>query len=439
MWFLIICLLFLLFFVFDREWKYIVIVLGLIFCISLLKTYEINFISSGKYKIYFLSLIGLSYLLVYGMESKRFWDQEILLWMIWFGSSLVILSNHLILTYLALELQTFSVFVLIASRNFSIKSGEGALKYFVLGAISSGLFLLSLVIVYHSCGNLLVYTLNSINYYDSHRLEIYLLLLSMFFKLSFFPVHFWIPDIYEASINRIMAVIGTLPKISVIGFLVELNFSANIILWCALGSMLVGTFGAINQTKLKRLLAYSSITHVGMALMTLGLFSKEHVEPTLLYITIYTVGFLGVVLLMMFYNREKFIYLYDLSGLHQFNVVMAISWSLILLSAGGIPPLSGFLGKWWVIWTMFLNNYIVVMLFSVLLSVISVIYYLRITQLSYFQKNHSYIVWEKVFNKPEVGRFKDLYLGLVFYFVCFLIISPEWLIVFVDYSFIFFF
>ena len=84
-------------------------------------------------------------------------------------------------------------------------------------------------------------------------------------------------------------------------------------------------FGAINQTKLKRLLAYSGITHMGVALMTLGLFSKQHVEPTLLYITIYTVGFLGVVLLMMFYNREKFIYLYDLSGLHQFNVVMAIS------------------------------------------------------------------------------------------------------------------
>lgn len=373
------------------------------------------------------------------MKSEKFWDQEILLWMIWFGSSLVILSNHLILTYLALELQTFSVFVLIASRNFSIKSGEGALKYFVLGAISSGLFLLCLVIVYHTCGNLLVYTLNSINYYDSHKLEIYLLLLSMFFKLSFFPLHFWVPDIYEASTNRVMAIIGTLPKISVIGFLVELNLSSNIILWCALGSMLVGTFGAINQTKLKRLLAYSGISHVGMALITLGLFSKQHVEPTLLYITIYTVGFLGIVLLMVFYNKEKFIYLCDLSGLHQFNVIMAISWSLVLLSTGGIPPLSGFLGKWWVIWTMFSNDYTIVMLFSVSLSVISVIYYLRITQLCYFQKNHSYVVWEKAFNKAEISKFKDLHLGLVFYFICFLIVNPEWLVIFVDHLLISFF
>ena len=430
---------FLLFFTFNREWKYIIIVLGLIFCIGLLKTYEINFVSDGKYKVYFLFLVGLSYFLIYGMKSEEFWDQEILLWMIWFGSSLVILSNHLILTYLALELQTFSLFVLISSRNFSIKSGEGALKYFVLGAISSGLFLLSLAIIYHTRGNLLVYTLNSIDYHNTHKLEIYLLLLSMFFKLSFFPIHFWVPDIYEASTSRIMAIIGTLPKISVIGFLVELNLSSNIILWCALGSMLVGTFGAINQTKLKRLLAYSGISHVGMALITLGLFSKQHVEPILLYTTIYAVGFLGTVLLMVFYNREKFVYLFDLSGLHQFNVVMAISWSLVLLSAGGIPPLSGFLGKWWVVWTMFLSNYIIVMLISVLLSVISIIYYLRITQLCYFQKNHSYIVWERVFNKIEVSKLKDLYLGLIFYFVCFLIISPEWLIVLVDYLLISFF
>ena len=89
--------------------------------------------------------------------------------------------------------------------------------------------------------------------------------------------------------------------------------------------MLVGTFGAINQTKIKRLLAYSGITHMGMALMTLSLFSKQHVEPILLYIIVYIIGFLGIVLLMNFYNKENFSYLYDLSGLHQFNIVVAIS------------------------------------------------------------------------------------------------------------------
>ena len=92
-----------------------------------------------------------------------------------------------------------------------------------------------------------------------------------------------------------------------------------------MGSILVGTFGAMNQSKLKRLLGYSGIAHMGMAVVTLGLFSKEHVEPTLLYIIIYIVGFLVIVLLMEFYSKENFRYLYDLSGFHQFNSILAIS------------------------------------------------------------------------------------------------------------------
>ena len=132
-----------------------------------------------------------------------------------------------------------------------------------------------------------------------------------------------------------MAVVGTLPKVSVFGFILQLNLISNVILWCALGSILGETFGAINQIKLKRLLGYSMITHMGMAIITLSLFSKEHVEPTLLYILIYVIGFLGAALLMKFYIKEKFNYLYHLLGLRQFNVIIAISWSLSLLSAVG--------------------------------------------------------------------------------------------------------
>ena len=228
---------------------------------------------------------------MYNVKSGESWDRELLLWTIWMGLTLVILSDHFTSTYLALALQTFSAFILIATRTASIKSGEGALKYFILGAVSSGLFLLSLVLINHSHGELTISALNSINYYDQYKIQVYLLLLFMFFKLSLFSIYLWVPDIYEACTNCAMAVIGTLPKISVVGFLVELNLNSNIILWWALGSILVGTFVAINQPKVKRLLADSGITHMGMAVMTLGLFSKEHVEPTLLYIFIYVIEF----------------------------------------------------------------------------------------------------------------------------------------------------
>ena len=139
-----------------------------------------------------------------------------------------------------------------------------------------------------------------------------------------------------------MAVVGTLPKVSVLGFILQLNLIYNVILWCALGSILGEAFGAINQNKLKRLLGYSMITHMGMTIIALSLFSKEHVEPTLLYILIYVIGFLGAVLLMEFYNKEKFNYLYHLSGLRQFNVIVAVSWSHSLLSARGYHLCRGF-------------------------------------------------------------------------------------------------
>ena len=126
-------------------------------------------------------------------------------------------------------------------------------------------------------------------------------------------------------INNNWAMAVFLPKKKIVDVLVELNLNSNIILWCVLGSVLVGTFAAINQTKVKRLLADSGITDMGMAVMTLGLSSKENVKPTLLYIFIYGIGFLGVVLLMGFYENEKFYYLFDLSGLYQINIIMAVS------------------------------------------------------------------------------------------------------------------
>ena len=139
----------------------------------------------------------------------------------WLGSSLVVLSDQLILAYLALELQAFSVFVLVASRAHSIRIGEGALKYFILGAVSSGLFLLSLVFVYYYSGELTISSFNRLSYHSQYNVEIYLLVLSMFFKLSLFPIHFWIPDVYEACTNHVMAVVGTLPRISVLGFILQ--------------------------------------------------------------------------------------------------------------------------------------------------------------------------------------------------------------------------
>ena len=423
----------------KRNYEFIALVVLSIVLFELISIYKVNYFYINGYKTYFIYLTILCYVLIYSIRVDESIDLEFLMLIMWLGSLIIITCNQLILIYLALELQTFSIFILIASRTLSIKSSEGALKYFILGALSSGLFLFSLVLTYLNSGELTITSFNSLNYFDSYNVQTYFLIFSMFFKLSLFPIHFWIPDIYEGCTNRIMGVVGTFPKISVLGFLIQLNLVSNLFLWCALGSILVGTIGAMNQSKLKRLLAYSGVTHMGMGVIVLSVFSKEHLEPVMLYLIIYVMGFIVVVLLMRCYADERYNYLYDLSGVHQLNMVIAITWSLCLLSAGGIPPLSGFLAKWWVLWNLLLNDYFIIVLFCIFFSILGMVYYLRITQLCYLQKLHSYIIWNRVFIKNNKVESKDFCLGFLFYFICFLILNPNFLVILIENAIVSFF
>lgn len=423
----------------KNKYEFVVLVILSAILFKLISVYKIDYFYVNEYKTYFIYLTILCYVLTYSIKVNESVDLEFLILTMWLGSLIIITCNQLILIYLALELQTFSIFILIASRTLSIKSSEGALKYFILGALSSGLFLFSLVMTYLNSGELTITSFNSLNYSDGYNVQTYFLIFSMFFKLSLFPIHFWVPDIYEGCTDRIMGVIGTFPKISVLGFLIQLNLISNLFLWCALGSILVGTIGAMNQSKLKRLLAYSGITHIGMGVIVLSVFSKEHLEPVMLYFIIYTIGFMVVVLLMRCYADEKYNYLYDLSGIHHFNMVAAITWSLCLLSAGGIPPLSGFLAKWWVLWSLLLSDYFVVVLFCVFFSILGMVYYLRVTQLCYLQKLHSYVVWNRIFIKNNKVESRDFYLGFIFYFICFLVLNPNFLVVLIENAIVSFF
>lgn len=359
--------------------------------------------------------------------------------MVLLGSLILIISENLVVVYLALELQTFSLFILISGNRNSIRSNEGGLKYFILGAISSGLYLISLSVIYYMTNGLNINHLNSLSNEGFNYVWKYILLLSMFFKLSLFPLHFWIPDIYEASNNNVMALIGSLPKISVLGFIIQLNLFSNFLMWCALGSIFIGTLGAINQSKIKRLLAYSGISHIGLGILTLSIFIKSGLEPSLIYILVYIIGFISLVILLSFYNNFNYEYIHDLSGFSRINVIIGISWCLLLLSMGGLPPLSGFLIKWWVVWTMIINNYNYIGLLCILMSAIGMIYYLRITAICYFQKGYSFRVWENAFSLPYSTELDKIFLGLGFYIVCFLIFNPLPIVMLVDWSLLSFF
>lgn len=417
--------------------------LGFVFSIFILFFfifgYKIDFFNFSNYKIYFCILLSLCYIFIININKENSLDKDFLMLMVLLGSMILIISENLILVYLALELQTFSLFILISGNRSSIKSNEGGLKYFILGAISSGFYLISISVIYYVTNGLSIDHLNSLSDESFNYIWKYILLLSMFFKLSLFPLHFWIPDIYEASSNDIMALVGSLPKISVLGFIIQLSLFSNLFLWCALGSIFIGTFGAINQSKTKRLLAYSGISHIGLGLLTLSTFVKSGFEPSLLYIMLYVIGFINLVLLLSFYKNRDFTYLYDLSGFSRINMLIGISWSLLLLSMGGLPPLSGFLIKWWVICSMIINNYNYVGLFCVIMSAIGMIYYLRITTICYFQKHYSFKVWENAFLLSSSVESSRFYLGVGLYIICFLIFNPTPIIMAVDFSLLSFF
>ena len=395
--------------------------------------YSIDYLDFSNFKVYFSLFLCLMYVPIMSMSRSESLDKKFLMSMVLLGSLILVNSENLMLIYLGLELQTFGLFILVSSRRDSIRSSEGGLKYFILGVISSGMFLLSVSAMYSSTGSLLLGSINYLNENSYAYVWKSVLLLSMFFKLSLFPLHFWIPDIYEASRNNVVGLLGTLPKFSVLGFIIQSNLFSNIIMWCAIGSILVGTIGALNQSKVKRLVAYSGVAHMGYGLITFGLFVKLGILPTLLYLAIYVAGFIPLVMLISYKNDNAFNYISDLSGLQNVNVTLCLSWSLFLLSMGGFPPLSGFLAKWWTIWTIVLNDYTVVAVVCVLISAVGLAYYLRITKISYFQRSPSYFVWKSVFSFDVDPTWNKEYLGFGLYLLCFLILNPNPLIITIDY------
>ena len=409
-----------------------VLFVSIILILGVLLFYKIDFISSGGFRFLIVSMLSIVFIQIFTISKNNSIEKKFLIVMILLGSVIIVLSENLILIYLGLELQTFSLFVMIASNRGSIKSSEGGLKYFILGALSSGMLLFSISLLFYLTGGVSIENIKLINF-DSKIsvLIISLILLSLFFKLSMFPLHFWIPDIYEASSIKTMALVGTLPKLSVLSLLVNISIPSNILIWCSIGSIIIGTFGALNQSKVKRLLAYSGIVHMGLTVLTLGLFMKFGIEPTVIYFLIYVLTFIPIISLMI--SNKNIRYLSDLSGLQNANVIFSISWSLLLLSMAGLPPLSGFLTKWWTISTIINNGNNFIGFICILFSAIGLAYYLRITKIAYFQNSSSYIIWNNILTYKDSNLIDKIYLAIGFYLSGLLIVNPRPFVLLIDF------
>ena len=315
------------------------------------------------------------------------------------GMILMISSYDLIIFYLGLELQSLCLYILAAFKKDDVKSTEAGLKYFVLSSLASGILLYGCSIIYGFTGstNLEVISnnLNSLN--PSSVFGIVFIVVGLAFKVSAVPFHMWTPDVYEGSPTSVTAFFALIPKIAAtavfirfmyVPFINAIDQWQIIIIFLSVGSMMLGALAAIGQNNIKRLMAYSSIGHMGYILAGISTGTTAGMQSSLSYLTIYLVMNLGMFGSIFMMKRENIYYedIKDLSGLSKNNPHLALGFLIILFSMAGIPPLAGFFAKFYIFMSVIHSEMYYLAIIGLVTSVISAFYYLRIIKIIYFDK-----------------------------------------------------
>ena len=313
------------------------------------------------------------------------------------GMMVMISSNDLMVFYMGLELQSLALYVLATFNRDNLKSSEAGLKYFVLSALSSGLLLYGCSLIYGFAGStnfdIISTQLNSNEY--ALTFGIVFILVGLAFKISAVPFHMWAPDVYEGSPTTVTLFFTMVPKIAALTVFIRflyIPFSNLIDQWqmilvfLSIASMLFGAVAAIGQTNLKRLIAYSSIGHIGYTLAGLASATNEGIQSSIVYIIIYIIMNLGLFscLLMMKRNDVYYEDINDLSGMSKNHPLLALSMLIILFSLAGIPPLAGFFAKFYIFISVIEQSMYFLAIVGLLSTVVAAFYYLRIIKIIYF-------------------------------------------------------
>lgn len=316
------------------------------------------------------------------------------------GMLLMISAGDLIALYLGLELSSLALYVVASFNRDSVRSTEAGLKYFVLGALSSGMLLYGASLVYGMTGSVSFAGIASVMK-DGTSLGVIFglvfILAGLAFKISAVPFHMWTPDVYEGAPTPVTAFFAAAPKIAAMALLVRVVEQAfphitgqwqQIIVFIAIASMALGAFAAIGQQNIKRLLAYSSIGHVGFALVGLSAGTASGVEGVAIYMAIYLVTTLGTFGCVLAMRRDGGYVedIDDLAGLSETHPMMAFILAMLMFSLAGIPPLAGFFAKWYVFVAAVEAKLYALAIIGVVTSVIGAYYYLRIVKIMYFDE-----------------------------------------------------
>ena len=318
------------------------------------------------------------------------------------GMMIMVSAGDLIALYLGLEMQSLALYVLAAIRRSDVRSSEAGLKYFVLGALSSCMLLYGASLIYGFTGSTSFASIAAAIPADTTPsvglvIGLVFLLAGLAFKVAAVPFHMWSPDVYEGAPTPVTAFFAAAPKVAAMALLTRVLMAGfpnavgqwqQVIIFASIASMLLGAFAAIGQTNIKRLMAYSSIGHVGFALAGLAAASPEGVAGILIYMAIYLAMTLGVFAVILAMRREDGMVedIYELAGLSQTNLKMAAILGVLLFSLAGVPPLAGFFAKWYVLAPDVKAGLAWLAVIGVLASVVSAFYYLRIIRIMFFDE-----------------------------------------------------
>ena len=382
-------------------------------------------------------LISVGVLMVYSrdyMVSRKLFTGEFVLLILFatLGMMIMVSANHFVLLYLGLEILALSTYTMVALNRDSAVSTEAAMKYFILGALASGLLLYGMSMIYGATGSLDVATIASTIEFSRANdplitFGLVFVVAGLAFKLGAVPFHMWVPDVYEGAPTPITLFIASASKIAAFGFMIRILADAlaggstdwqGMLVVLAVASLAVGNIIAIAQTNLKRMLAYSTISHMGFLLLGILAGTKSGYAASMFYIISYALMSLGAFGIILLLSREGFEAenLDDLKGLNERSPWVAFLMLVMMFSMAGIPPFVGFFAKLSVLEAVLNAGFTWLVVYAVLMSVIGAFYYLRVVKLMYFDApldNSPIVAGQAMRTLLGVNAFAVLLIGLL--------------------------
>nr|QIA60300.1 NADH dehydrogenase subunit 2 [Herbertus dicranus]QIA60340.1 NADH dehydrogenase subunit 2 [Herbertus ramosus] len=374
-------------------------------------------------------------------ESSNAFESIVLILFSTCSMLFMISAYDLIAMYLAIELQSLCFYVIAASKRDSEFSAEAGLKYFILGAFSSGILLFGCSMIYGFTGVTnfeelaKIFTGYEITLFGAQSSGIFMGILfiavGFLFKITAVPFHMWAPDVYEGSPTIVTAFFSIAPKISILANMLRVFIYSfydptwqQLFFFCSIASMILGALAAMAQNKVKRLLAYSSIGHVGYLLIGFSCGTIEGIQSLLIGTFIYVLMTVNAFAMVLALRQNRFKYIADLGALAKTNPILAITLSITMFSYAGIPPLAGFCSKFYLFFAALGCGAYLLALIGVVTSVISCFYYIRFVKIMYFDTPETWILY-----KP-MDREKSLLLAITVFFITsfFLYPSPLFLV-----------